>query len=99
MTALDKLRDAETDQDRSVKALEEAVAAAPPTAIARGSPATTRCSRPSSSSSRPRTTLAQIRRDRLLAYVALYKALGGGWKLTDAQWTAQNELAGEEQTK
>ena len=32
-------------------------------------------------------TLAQIRRDRLIAYVALYKALGGGWNLTDAQWT------------
>ena len=29
------------------------------------------------------TTLAQIRRDRLLTHVRLYKALGGGWKLTD----------------
>jgi hypothetical protein len=34
-------------------------------------------------------TLAQIRRDRLLAYVRLYKALGGGWSLTDADWTAR----------
>jgi multidrug efflux system outer membrane protein len=34
-------------------------------------------------------TLAQIRRDRLVAYVLLYKALGGGWILTDAQWEAQ----------
>ena len=32
-------------------------------------------------------TLAQIRRDRLLSHVRLYKALGGGWSLTDAQWT------------
>jgi multidrug efflux system outer membrane protein len=33
-------------------------------------------------------TLAQIRRDRLLAIVQLYKALGGGWNLTDAEWQA-----------
>jgi hypothetical protein len=40
------------------------------------------------------TTLAQIRQDRLLAYVRLYKALGGGWSLSDAQWTAQkHEMA------
>lgn len=31
--------------------------------------------------------LAQTERDQLLAVVNLYKALGGGWKLTDAQWT------------
>jgi multidrug efflux system outer membrane protein len=31
--------------------------------------------------------LSQTRRDRLLAVVQLYKALGGGWKLTDSQWT------------
>jgi len=36
-------------------------------------------------------TLAQIRRNRLLAYVQLYKALGGGWSLTDAEWTSQDE--------
>ena len=32
------------------------------------------------------STLAQIRRDRLLTHVRLYKALGGGWSLTDEQW-------------
>ncbi len=32
--------------------------------------------------------LAQTLRDQLVAVVNLYKALGGGWKLTDAQWTA-----------
>jgi outer membrane protein, multidrug efflux system len=31
--------------------------------------------------------LSQNQRDRLLAVVQLYKALGGGWKLTDSQWT------------
>jgi len=34
-------------------------------------------------------TLAQIRQDRLLAHVRLYKALGGGWRLTDAEWSAR----------
>jgi multidrug efflux system outer membrane protein len=30
--------------------------------------------------------LAQAQRDQLVAVVSLYKALGGGWKLTDAEW-------------
>ena len=34
-------------------------------------------------------TLAQIRQNRLLAYAQLYRALGGGWALTDAQWSGQ----------
>ena len=33
--------------------------------------------------------LARVRRDRFLAFVGLYKALGGGWHLTDAQWRAE----------
>jgi outer membrane protein, multidrug efflux system len=32
------------------------------------------------------TALARTERDRRLALVALYQALGGGWKLTDAEW-------------
>jgi multidrug efflux system outer membrane protein len=31
-------------------------------------------------------TLAQTQRDQLLTVVGLYKALGGGWNLSDAQW-------------
>ena len=31
--------------------------------------------------------LAQTQRDQLLAVVSLYKALGGGWYLTDTQWS------------
>ncbi len=31
--------------------------------------------------------LAQTQRDQLLAVVSLYKALGGGWKLTPEQWS------------
>src|SRR6185369_1489992 len=33
-------------------------------------------------------TLAQAQRDQLLTVVALYKALGGGWKLADNAWVA-----------
>jgi outer membrane protein, multidrug efflux system len=31
--------------------------------------------------------LAQTQRDQLSAVVTLYKALGGGWKLSDAEWS------------
>lgn len=33
--------------------------------------------------------LAQTQRDQLIAIVDLYKALGGGWKLSDATWTSR----------
>jgi multidrug efflux system outer membrane protein len=32
--------------------------------------------------------LAQTELDQLLTIVQLYRALGGGWKLADEQWTA-----------
>ena len=32
-------------------------------------------------------SLAQTKRYQLAAVVQLYKALGGGWKLKDADWT------------
>jgi len=35
--------------------------------------------------------LAQAERDQLLAVVDLYKALGGGWQLTDEQFSRPNE--------
>ena len=35
------------------------------------------------------TTLAQIRRDRLVTHIRLYRARGGGWSLPDAPWTDQ----------
>ena len=31
--------------------------------------------------------LAEVLANRLLTYVRLYKVLGGGWNLTDAQWS------------
>jgi multidrug efflux system outer membrane protein len=38
--------------------------------------------------------LAQTEINRRLVIVQLYKALGGGWNLTDAQWTAANAQTG-----
>jgi multidrug efflux system outer membrane protein len=37
--------------------------------------------------------LAQTQRDQLIAVVNLYKALGGGWQLTDDQWTKPQTVA------
>ncbi|MBV8833752.1 MAG: efflux transporter outer membrane subunit [Acidobacteriaceae bacterium] len=39
-------------------------------------------------------SLAQTELNQRLVIVQLYKALGGGWNLTDAQWTAANTQAG-----
>ncbi len=39
-------------------------------------------------------SLAQTEVNRRLVIVQLYKALGGGWNLTDAQWTAASTQAG-----
>ena len=50
-------------------------------------------SRRSSSSSRPRSCLSQARYNRLATLVQLYRALGGGWQLSDPQWTAGTTAA------
>jgi multidrug efflux system outer membrane protein len=87
LTGLAKLREAEVGQDRSVKALQEAVALA----TARygfGLASYYEVLEAQQQLFPAQQTLAQIRRDRLTAYVALYKALGGGWQLSDAQWAA-----------
>jgi len=94
LTALGKLSDAETGQERAVKALAQAVEYATDRyrygfasyfevleALQQFYPA--------------QNTLAQIRRDRLLAHVRLYKALGGGWSLTDDQWKDQAKGSGD----
>lgn len=87
LSTLARLADAETGQAWAVKGLEEAV-----------SHATDRYLYGLSSyfevlDAQQRLypaqhSLAEIRRNRLLAYVQLYKALGGGWNLTDTQWGA-----------
>jgi len=35
---------------------------------------------------RAENALAQTQRDQLFVIVSLYKALGGGWNLSDTQW-------------
>src|SRR5262249_22962211 len=40
------------------------------------------------------TALAQIRFNRLAAFVELYRALGGGWRLTDAEWARADATRG-----
>jgi multidrug efflux system outer membrane protein len=85
LTALGKLNDAETGQEMAVKALTEAVDHA--TARYRQGLANYFEVLEAQQQLYPaQNALAQIRRDRLVAYVQLYKALGGGWSLTDAQW-------------
>jgi multidrug efflux system outer membrane protein len=75
LAALGKLSDAETGQNRSVKAPAEAVEHARRIATARDWPTTSRCSKAQQQLYPAQNTLAQIRRDRLLAHVRLYKAL------------------------
>src|SRR5881628_3095911 len=92
LTALGKLNEAETGQDTAVKALAEAVEHA--TARYRQGLANYFEVLEAQQQLYPaQNTLAQIRRDRLLAHVRLYKALGGGWSLTDAQWRDQEKAS------
>jgi len=88
LAALGKLNEAETGQDRSVKALEEAVGHATDR-YRHGLASYYEVLEAQQQLYPAQNTLAQIRRNRLLAYVQLYKALGGGWSLTDAEWTGQ----------
>jgi len=86
LAALGKLSDAETGQNRSVKALAEAVEHATDR-YRQGLANYFEVLEAQQQLYPAQNTLAQIRRDRLLAHVRLYKALGGGWSLTDAEWT------------
>ena len=88
LTALGKLSEAETGQERSVKALEQAVGFATDR-YRHGFASYFEVLEAQQQLYPAQNTLAQIRRDRLLAHVQLYKALGGGWSLTDAEWKDQ----------
>src|SRR2546426_3151039 len=90
LTALGKLTDAEAGQDTAVKALAEAVEHATDR-YRQGLANYFEVLEAQQQLYPAQNTLAQIRRNRLLAYVQLYKALGGGWSLTDAEWTSQDE--------
>lgn len=90
LTALAKLSAAETGQDRAVKALEEAVGHATDR-YTYGLASYFEVLEAQQQLYPAQIALAQIRRDRLLTHVRLYKALGGGWSLSDAEWTGQDE--------
>ena len=90
LTALGKLTDAETGQDTAVKALAEAVEHATDR-YRQGLANYFEVLEAQQQLYPAQNTLAQIRQNRLLAYVRLYKTLGGGWSLTDAEWTSQDE--------
>jgi multidrug efflux system outer membrane protein len=88
LTALGKLTEAETGQERSVKALALAVEFATDR-YRHGFASYYEVLEAQQQLYPAQNTLAQIRRDRLLAHVQLYKALGGGWSLPDAEWKDQ----------
>jgi multidrug efflux system outer membrane protein len=93
LTQLGKLSDAESGQERAVKALEQAVAYAMDR-YRDGFASYFEVLEAQQQLYPAQYTLAQIRRDRLLAYVQLYKALGGGWSLADAEWSDQAKGGG-----
>jgi multidrug efflux system outer membrane protein len=88
LAVLGKLTDAETGQARSVRALEEAVAHATDR-YRYGLASYYEILEAQQQLFPAQSVLAQLRRDRLVAYVQLYRALGGGWSLTDEQWSGQ----------
>ena len=92
LTALGKLSDAETGQTTAVNALEEAVEHAT-NRYRQGLAGYFEVLEAQQQLYPAQTTLAQIRGNRLLAYAQLYKALGGGWQLRDAEWTGANARA------
>jgi multidrug efflux system outer membrane protein len=98
LTALTKLRNAEVGQDRSVRALQAAVMHATDRYWF-GLASYYEVLEAQQQLFPAQQTLAQIRRNRLTAYVALYRALGGGWSLTDAQWSDQKEAASQERER
>jgi len=93
LTALGKLSEAEAGQERSVKALEQAVGYATDR-YRNGFASYFEVLEAQQQLYPAQNTLAQIRRDRLRAHVQLYKALGGGWSLTDAEWKDEAKGSG-----
>ena len=93
LTLLGKLTEAETGQERSVRALEQAVGYATDR-YRHGFASYFEVLEAQQQLYPAENVLAQIRRDRLLAHVQLYKALGGGWSLIDAEWNDQTKGSG-----
>jgi outer membrane protein, multidrug efflux system len=88
LTALNRLTAAETAQARAVKALGEAVEHAMDR-YRQGLANYFEVLEAQQQLYPAQNTLAQIRQNRLLTYAQLYRALGGGWALTDAQWSGE----------
>ncbi len=86
LTALGKLSEAETGQTTAVRGLEDAVVHATDR-YRQGLASYYEVLEAQQQLYPAQNTLAQIRANRLVAYVQLYKALGGGWSLGDAEWT------------
>jgi multidrug efflux system outer membrane protein len=88
LTALQKLAEAETGQDLAVRSLGEAVEHSM-NRYRQGLAGYYEVLEAQQQLYPAQSTLAQIRGNRLLAYAQLYKALGGGWKVRDAEWTGE----------
>jgi len=88
LTAMARLSAAETAQDMAVKALGEAVDHAMDR-YRQGLANYFEVLEAQQQLYPAQNTLAQIRQNRLAAYAQLYRALGGGWSLTDAQWQGE----------
>ena len=86
LTALEKLVSVEAAQARAVKALEDAVRIANERYLG-GLASYYEVLEAQQQLFPAQTKLAEVRANRLLTYVRLYKVLGGGWNLTDAQWS------------
>jgi multidrug efflux system outer membrane protein len=98
LTALAKLSDAEAGQDNAVKALQEAVEHAT-NRYRQGLAGYFEVLEAQQQLYPAQNALAQVRRNRLLAYAELYKALGGGWNLSDAQWITRNDVPDKAKTE
>lgn len=95
LAALEKLAGAEVEQVRSVKALEKSVQISNDRYLY-GLSSYFEILEAQQRLYPAQYTQAQIRLGRLLAYVQLYKALGGGWNLKDPQQPPATAAAAED---
>jgi multidrug efflux system outer membrane protein len=86
LTALERLVRVEAEQARAVKAYEDSVRIAN-RRYAGGLASYYEVLEAQQLLFPAETELAQVRATRLFTYVQLYRVLGGGWPLTDAQWS------------
>ena len=85
LTALEKLVQVEAEQARAVQAYEDSVRTANKRYVG-GLANYYEVLEAQQLLFPAENQLAQVRANRLNTYVQLYKVLGGGWNLTDAQW-------------